>query len=547
MAKAINWMNVLIFVLIMLPHPSHADEGAIITIKEEKVDGPFKPKRLALVVGINDFDDSKWQSLSFASKDAEDMETALGNPDLGFFDQVIKRVDPAKSSKADIMEALALLNIANRSPKDTVCIYISTHGTLARDNNGQLQQYLVAQDTKFDDIAKTGINVNDLITFFNRLASQRKVLVLASCHSGMGKSKLPDDIKSELGRLKSQFFIKPLEAVSKASIIIGVCSWGETAQEDPKLENDIYTHFFIEGMKKYDRNDDGAVSISEAHDYAQRQTYYFTKGTQRPFAKSDILGADPIIMSGAVNRSGKPVVFSYGQELEGTMLAIDGNEKGALPDGFASSPGWSRIKAYEPDLASERHNSLIYVRKGERVNLDKVISLRSSPRIGFVTGYSLTASEDFAEDVLPDMALIGMSYKINSFPFTNSSLRLESSYGHSEWEASYENDQTADLKADALSANAVLLYSHNTDQADYFAGPMIGEIFLYKNADNSLDEADIYTNAFSPGAMAGVLLPLNSTLHLELAGRVHYYIFKVDDQNEGVLTNQVSMTIFYKP
>jgi Caspase domain len=537
----------LLIGLIVLTHIGHADEGTVGTISKEEIEPFFKAKRLALVIGINDFDDSNWQSLRFAGKDADNMASALVNPDLGFFDEVIKRVDPSATNRANVMEALAQLNIANTNSEDTVYIYISTHGTLARDSNGQLQQYLVAKDTQFDDVVKTGINVNDLITFFNRMASHRKVLVLASCHSGMGKSKLPDDIKVELGRLKSQFFIKPLEAASEASVIIGVCAWGETAQEDPNLENDIYTHFFIEGMKKYDRNDDGAVSISEAHDYAQRQTYYFTKGEQRPFARSDILGADPIIMSGNVNRSGKPVVFSYGHELEGMMLAIDGTQKGALPDGFASGSGWSKIKAYEQDTGVERHNSLIYIRDGERINLDKVISSRSAPKLGLVSNYSLTGSDNFAEDVFPDMMLMGLSYKLNAFPFTNSSLRLESSYGHSEWEADFDNHQSADIKADALLANAALLYSYNNDQAEYFVGPMVGGIFLSKTTDNSYDEESTNATSFSPGAMAGVLLPLNPSLHLELAGRANYNLFNVDGKNEGVFTNQASMTIFYAP
>jgi cation transport regulator ChaB len=150
----------------------------------------------------------------------------------------------------------------------------------------------VAYDTEFDNVANTALEFDEVLGLFNRLTSRRKVLILACCHSGMGKSELPEEIKAELSRLKSGFFVKPLETASEASVIIGVSSWGETAQEDPKLKNDIYTHFFLEGMKDYDRNRDGAVSISEAHDFAQRKTYYYTKGKQRPFTRSDILGTD---------------------------------------------------------------------------------------------------------------------------------------------------------------------------------------------------------------------------------------------------------------
>ena len=533
--------------VFLFPPNVFPDTNESILLLEDDVVDSFKPKRLAVVIGINDFLDDRWKSLNFAAKDANDMADVLENEDVGYFDNIIKRTDPSETNRAGIMEALAQLNIENTSTEDIVFIYISTHGTLARDENANLQQYLVAHNTQFDNVSETGINVNDLIIFFNRLTSHRKVLVLASCHSGMGKSKLPDDISAELGRLKSQFFIKPIETASEASVIIGVCSWGETAQEDPKLQNDIYTHFFIEGMKKYDRNEDGAISISEAHDYAQRQTYYFTNGQQRPFARSDVLGEDPIILSGLVNRSGKPVVFSYGQDLEGTMLAINGAEKGTLPDGFASTPGWTRVIAYDAETRDERYKSLVYVRQGERINLDKIIGQRSSPPIGLVTGYSMTESEEMRDEIFPDMMMVGMTYKKRSFPFINTSLRFESLYGHADWQADLDNGQSADLTADVFSVNGALLYSYMTDQAEYFAGPMIGGLALHKYAENSYDKASENSSTFYPGAIAGISLPLNPTLHLEIADRLNYNFLNTDTKNAGVLTNQVSLTVYFRP
>jgi Caspase domain len=544
-----NILLIVLFLAVILSFASNvqSDETEVIVLIEDDVVQAFAPKRLAVVIGINDFIDDRWQSLNFAEKDALDMAWALENEEVGEFDTIIKRAGAEETNRASIMEALAQLNIENTSTEDTVFIYVSTHGTLARDKNGNLQQYLVTHNTEFDNVKETGINVNDLIVFFNRLTSRRKVLILASCHSGMGKSRLPDDIHDELGRLKSQFFVKPIEAASEASVIIGVCSWGETAQEDPKLENDIYTHFFIEGMKKYDRNEDGAISISEAHDYAQRQTYYFTKGQQRPFARSDVLGDDPIILSGFVNRSGKPVVFSYGEQLEGTMLAINGTEKGTLPDGFASTPGWTRVIAYDAETKDERYKSLVYVRAGERIDLDNIISQRGTPPLGLVTGYSMTGSKDMREEVFPEMMMVGMAYKKKSFPFTNTSLRFESSYGRAQWQAELDNGQDADLTADILSLNGSLLYSYMTDQAEYFAGPMVGALALHKYAENSYDEASENASTLNPGMMAGISLPLNPTLHLEIADRLNYNFFNTDTKNAGVLTNQVSLTVYFQP
>ncbi len=62
-------------------------------------------------------------------------------------------------------------------------------------------------------------------------------------------------------------------------MVFAACDWGETAREDEGLKNDIYTHFLIEGLNgSADRNIDGAVTATEAHDYARRRTYALHRG-----------------------------------------------------------------------------------------------------------------------------------------------------------------------------------------------------------------------------------------------------------------------------
>ena len=107
----------------------------------------------------------------------------------------------------------------------------------------------------------------------------------------------------ELAGVKAGFFVRPIEEVSRASVVLAASDWGETAREDAKLENDIYTHFFVEALRiGADRNGDGAVTVSEAHDYARRMTYEYTNGRQRPSAETAEVGADPIVLVGRVLR-----------------------------------------------------------------------------------------------------------------------------------------------------------------------------------------------------------------------------------------------------
>src|SRR5262249_46459206 len=151
---------------------------------------------------------------------------------------------------------------------DVVVVYVSTHGTLARDAHGSLERYLVTSDTHLDDVRSTGLLLSDVEAALDALPSRKKVLILATCHSGAGKSLLPPEVLRELEGTKGPFFAARLEEVSRASIVLAACDWGETAREDEGLENDIYTHFFVEALlKPADRNGDGAVTATEAHDY----------------------------------------------------------------------------------------------------------------------------------------------------------------------------------------------------------------------------------------------------------------------------------------
>ncbi len=535
---------VAIFLAVLSGWPVYSDEQT--PPSRDIVQDAFKNRRIALVVGINNYKDPNWRPLYYAGKDAEDMARALEDPDIAYFDKVIKLVEPWETTRSGILEALNQLNNWNMSPEDTVLIYFSTHGTLARDKDHKLRQYLVAYDSSFDNVADTAIEFDELVTAFDRLSSRKKALIIASCHSGMGKSELPDNIKEEMGRLKSGFFVKPIEATSEASIIIGVSAWGETAQEDPRLEHDIYTHFFLQGMKIYDRNQDGAVSLSEAHDYAQRKTYYYTGGVQRPFARSDILGADPIILTGDVKKTGLPVVLSYSGQLDGAVISINGREKGALPDGFTTTPGWNRIKASR-DGGNSIYNGLLYVRQGERVDMDRLIELRFEPRLGVVTSYRAASFGGLSENVLPGMVMYGLAYRMGAFPTKNASVLLEASYGSIQWTADLENDYDTDFRLEAWEANAALVYSHQAAKADIFAGPMVGVFNMVRDIEVPGKSDRRSANTIYPGLIGGVKLRMSPDMHFELSNRISYHYLNIDDEMKGTFVNEVSATVYFRP
>jgi hypothetical protein len=515
-------------------------------ISQGEADKAYAPRRLGLTVGINEFQDPNWRTLQFAVADARAMAADLADPAVGRFDEVETLAETKQTTADGVRAALRRLENKNTSPDDLVFIYISTHGTLDRDGSGDLRQYLVASNTSFTAIPKTAISHDEIFAFFQRLKSRRKVLVLAACHSGQGKSELPPAVRDEIARTKGGFLVEPIEDVSEASVIIGVCAFGETAQENPALGHDIYTYFLLEAMRseKADRDQDGAISLSEAHDYARRSTYYFTEGKQRPFARSDILGSDPILLAGRVKGGRKPVVYGYGDYLGGSVLNVDGQDKGALPDGYAVEKGWINLKVYFPDSDKTVFKGPLYVREGQRIDIDRMVDARSEPPFGAALGYRAVADSSLAHDVFPSAPLYGLAYNLAAFPFADSALRFEAAYHEAHWTAGLDTGREADISGRALSLAIALLFSRPTDRAEYFAGPLLGGFFLEKDIQTGKDEYSRAASTFYPGVLLGARLHLDSDLDLELSYRGSYQAFNVNDDLEASWVNEISLTAF---
>ncbi len=325
-----------------------ADKGGFVAL--DAAPERFQPpqRKLLVALGVEDYgEEGGWHDLRYPGADARAMAETLGR--LGGFEVVALKT--GRVGGGDVQQALDRLEAATRDPSDVVLVYLSGHGTLARDASGALRRYLVTSESRIGDVPGTALSFAGLRGRFARLASRRKVLVLATCHAGSGKSALPPDLVAELRTYKSAFFPPPppLEGVSRASFVIGASGWGEPAREDPKLGHDVYTYYFLEAVRRpYDPDGDGAVTVTEAHDYARRLTYRHSGGAQRPYLRSDILGSDPIVLAGSPAAPALPLLLSFDPALDGYRLSVDGAEKGALPGSVAVAPGAHEVTVASP-------------------------------------------------------------------------------------------------------------------------------------------------------------------------------------------------------
>jgi hypothetical protein len=514
-----------------------AEKGGLVPLDLSSVQVARKhaPRRIALLIGIQKFDDERWRPLRFPQADAYALAGVLGARDTGDFDEV--EVLAANASRAEVREALGRLAARVRDERDTVVLYVSSHGTLARDEKGELRRYLVTRETRVDKVAETAFSMDELKGQFEELRSRRKVLILAACHSGSGKSLLPSELRAELRGTKAGFFVRPIEEVSRASVVLAASDWGETAREDERLGNDIYTHFFVEALRLgADRNGDGAVTVSEAHDYARRMTYEYTGGKQRPAAETSEVGADPIVLAGRVRRAGRPELFSYSKRLDGFTVRVDGKPLAELPGGVALDAGEHHVQIAKgggiPLL-----DAAVELDPGERLDVESLMirsagRLEVAPRVAML-GFLDRRSRD---QILAAVPGAGAAMAVREWPTAGMDLRFDVITASGRSPLSIPGGPQS-VRYDALTAGVSLPWRMQAEwlgSVELMAGPRLSALWIRRRFDSaSFPAAPQSYLTVTPGLMFGLEVPLGRRLSLGAEMHLDWALVRIDGNNRS--------------
>lgn len=271
--------------------------------------GPIKNK-YALVAGIGKFKYGKTaanpkgiEPLQFTVRDAISFNQFLTNPSLGGFRQEnITFLTDHNATRANIVNALnKIANLARED--DLVVIYLSSHGT-PPDKFGGV--FIVAYDTEVmprEKVWHTAVSENILKDFVENLQAKRLVMILDTCYSNGAYRSVPgflppggkslgagDDegygISNNYGRrlLGSKDIViedapvktstskpKGLEGDGWGKVLIGASGAGEQSWESDKLNNSIFTYYFLDGLKRHNG------SLKNAFYYAKPLVYQRVK------------------------------------------------------------------------------------------------------------------------------------------------------------------------------------------------------------------------------------------------------------------------------
>jgi len=299
----------------------------------------YAPRRVALVVGIDQYDDDTLGTLRFAAKDADDVARALEDPDAGHFDVVsVLTGDVPRAAFWSAFESVT--RTLHRD--DTLVVYIAAHGTL--DLEGGTSLYVMGTDGRLDAIRRTGIALSELEAALSDVPARRRVLVLDSCHTGQGRSRLSAADQDRLAAFRGPVPPPVAARVSAAEVRLYSAHLNQPALEDANLQNGVYTHFFVKGLRgAADMDRDGLVEVQEAHHYARDRTLDYTGGTQVPWMESKLVGRESFYISGdpGERKAAERALITGLEALPSrAVITVDGATRGAE----AVDPGKRRVQ-----------------------------------------------------------------------------------------------------------------------------------------------------------------------------------------------------------
>ena len=322
------------------------------TTTEHELKELLRPRRTALLIGVDTYLDPTFPDLRFSASDAATMAEVLSSPTGGGFEEVTVLVRPEDTTRVRILRELRLLS-RRLGPEDILVIYFSGHGTLAPVGTGESELFLLPSDANSSDLSTTALSLSSVRSFIGDLPAERKAMIVDACFNGDGKSVANPTLSTEAA---ASVGTRPQVRAGDLGVgesYLFASSLGRPAFEDDELKQGVYTHYLLQSMtwarQQSDLDGDGVLTAWEAHDYARNRTRDHSGGAQVPEAAIRVVGSNDLILVGDASKRAerdRALIFSYQNpaSLDGAVLVVNGRSKGVFPGTMPVTPGRQHVE-----------------------------------------------------------------------------------------------------------------------------------------------------------------------------------------------------------
>jgi uncharacterized caspase-like protein len=248
----------------------------------------IRGQRWAVVIGISRYQDSRIPSLRYADVDARAFYDWLVSPTGGKYSPARVKLLLNRDATASSIRDVLFNWLRQAIDEDIVTIYFAGHGSPDSPETPD-NLYLLAHDTKYDNIAATGFPMWDIETAMQRFIKARRVIVMAdACHSGgvghsfdIARRNLPG--AESRNRISSGF--QSLSTIGDGVAVISASDDNQFSYEGDQFGggHGVFTYFLLKGLHgEADYNRNQRVTLGELIPYLSENVRRATTNNQSP-------------------------------------------------------------------------------------------------------------------------------------------------------------------------------------------------------------------------------------------------------------------------
>jgi hypothetical protein len=192
-------------------------------------------KRVAIVIAVENYSDSRIKKVSYAEADAKGFADALEVS--GAVDKVI--LLSAKATKTSINSKISQ-HVKSLTDEDELFLFYAGHGFSKNGHN-----YITCHDTDLDDLADTSISLQSVLKLCGKSACKRIALFLDSCESGITDLPAIRGIYAEMSESELTEFFEAAEY----RVCFASCKTNEYSYSSEKLKHGVWTYQIIKALQ----------------------------------------------------------------------------------------------------------------------------------------------------------------------------------------------------------------------------------------------------------------------------------------------------------
>jgi formylglycine-generating enzyme required for sulfatase activity len=253
MNRAFRW---IIAALALLANWAGAVDKGIV-VEAIRAADKLGVNRHALIIGINEYADTKIPKLKFAETDAQSLYQTLTDPQVGGFKPENTTLLLGKQATTrEIKKALS--GLRGVGADDLVVIYFSGHGAKQRG-----ETCWVTQDAELNYLADTALTNDQIEKYLNGIPSKRLVVLLDACYAA-------DTVINQKALLDVDTLAKAFTGAGR--VTIASAGGGQESIEATDLKQGVFTYFLVQALRgAADQppygNLDGVQTLSEIWSY----------------------------------------------------------------------------------------------------------------------------------------------------------------------------------------------------------------------------------------------------------------------------------------